>query len=149
MGRGNEIQISPQNWPQKEIKGQVIVEDFKPKRALQQSWREAQNKTLCSLWQATKINTSRPKLSCKKRPKRGVKKQVAVGDLKQQKVLNQTWKGPQNMTISSSGRSPKMQNEGSGAKTRSSGPRKWAVRHRKWCPTTKLVSQTAVSLKRE
>ena len=36
-GGGNEIQNSPQNWPKMEIKGQVIVGDLKPKRALQQS----------------------------------------------------------------------------------------------------------------
>ena len=42
-----------------------------------------------------------------------------------------------------------MQNEGSGAGTRSSGPRKLTVGHREWCSTTKLVSRTSVSLKRE
>ena len=42
-----------------------------------------------------------------------------------------------------------MQNEGSGAETRSPGPRKLIVRHREWCSTTKSVSRTTVSLKRE
>ena len=40
----------------------------------------------------------------------------------------------------------RMQNEGSGAKTRGSVPRKQAVRHRKWNKTTKVGSQDAVSL---
>ena len=42
-----------------------------------------------------------------------------------------------------------MQNECSGAKTRSSGSRKPAVKHRKWCLATKWVSKTPVSLERE
>ena len=42
-----------------------------------------------------------------------------------------------------------MQNGGSGAETRSPRPRKLTVRHRKWFSTTKLVSRTTVSLKRE
>ena len=42
-----------------------------------------------------------------------------------------------------------MQNECSGAKTRSSGPRKLPVKHRKWRSAAKWVSQTPVSLKRE
>ncbi|GMQ10558.1 hypothetical protein CsSME_00053509 [Camellia sinensis var. sinensis] len=42
-----------------------------------------------------------------------------------------------------------MQNECSGAKTRSLGPRKLPVKHRKWHSATKWVSQTPVSLKRE
>ena len=40
-------------------------------------------------------------------------------------------------------------NEFSGAKTRNSGPRKLPVKHRKWYSTSKWVSQTPVSLKRE
>ena len=39
-----------------------------------------------------------------------------------------------------------MQNEGSGAKTHGPGPRKWAVKHRRWRLTTKLVSRIPVSL---
>ena len=40
----------------------------------------------------------------------------------------------------------RMQNESSGAKTRSPGRRKQAVRHRKWRMTTKVVSRATVSL---
>lgn len=40
----------------------------------------------------------------------------------------------------------RMQNEGSGVKTRSRVPRKQAVKHRKWRTTTKVVSRAAVSL---
>ena len=43
----------------------------------------------------------------------------------------------------------RMQNEGSGAKTRSQVPRKLTVKHRKWRATTKVVSRAIVSLKRE
>ncbi|KAF5943950.1 hypothetical protein HYC85_018027 [Camellia sinensis] len=43
----------------------------------------------------------------------------------------------------------RMQNGGSGTETRCPGPRKWAVKHRRWRSTTKLVSRATVFLKRE
>ena len=86
----NRANLSCKNGPKREIKHKGTAAGPKQKRALQQSRREAQKKALYSLYQATKIIKNKAKLSCKKMPKRGVKKQVVADVLKQRRSLQQS-----------------------------------------------------------
>ena len=86
----NRANLSCKNGPKIEIKHKGTEAGPKWKISLQQSLRGAQKKTFYSLYQATKQLTNKPKIPCKNRPKRELKKQVVAGVLKQQKVLNQT-----------------------------------------------------------
>ena len=70
--------LSCKNGPKREIKHKGTAAGPKWKRDLQQSLRGAQKRSLYSLHQATKIITNKAKLSCKKRPKLGIKRQVVA-----------------------------------------------------------------------
>ena len=85
----NRANLSCKNGPKREIKHKGKEAGPKWKRSLQQILRGAQNKALYSLHQATKIITNKAKLSCKKRPKIGIKHKGAAADLKQRRALQQ------------------------------------------------------------
>ena len=85
----NRANLSCKNGPKREIKHKGTEAGPKRQRALQQSGRGSQNKALYNLHQATKIIKNKAKLSCKKRPKIGIKRQVAASVLKQRRALQQ------------------------------------------------------------
>ena len=103
----NRDNLSCKNGPKREIKHKGTATGHKWQRALQQSWRGTQNKALYRLYQAAKIITNKAKLSCKKRPKRGVKRQVADAVLKQRRALQKCLRGAQNKIFHSLWQSPK------------------------------------------
>ena len=81
-----------QKMPKRGVKRQVAAAVLKKRRALQQCGRGAEKKIFHSLCQGPKQLKNRPKILCKNWPKREIKRQVIVGDLKQKKTLNQTWR---------------------------------------------------------
>lgn len=104
----NGPKLACKNGPEREVMKQVTAAGPKCPRALQKSWRGAQNEALYSLQPSPKQCISKPKILCKIRPKKRLKHKEQEGDLKQQKTLDQTWIGGKNKAILSPDHSPKI-----------------------------------------
>ena len=103
----NRANLSYKNGPKREIKHNGTESGPKWQRSLQQSWRGAQNRSLYSLHQAMKIITNKANLSCKKRPRRVVKRQVLAFVLKQRRALQKCWREAQKKMFHSLCQGPK------------------------------------------